>query len=294
MNAPFALNAALFGARALRGHWRVLAALAVVHGAVAFFVEPAFAPARGAWLDAWLVAGEPQTNPDEMDRMSAAFARLTPFMAVEFVLYVISTAALLRALVRDNSQGGVFGVWLGADELRVGAVTLVTGAAVLAAVGCGQVLGLGLGAAIGWDQAGASAGAILGFAAGLWTSARLAPAAAASVGEGAVVLRGAWRLTRGRFGAVLLATGLVVVAMMIITSIVGSLLMPPLGDEGESLERVLGALAADPVGRIRLSLIAAANPVLVALVAGVGAYAYRVWGAEAGFTGARPPFEGSP
>ncbi len=288
MNAPFALNAALFGARALRDHWRVVVALAVLHGVAAFVIEPGFAPARGALFDVWAVAGEPQASPEDRDRMGAVLARLAPFMAMEFALYIISTAALLRALVRDNSQGGVFGLWLGPDELRVAAVTIATAFAVLAAVMWGQVLGLGLGAVIGWGQAGASAGAILGFAAALWISARLAPAAAASVGEGAVVLRGAWRLTRGRFGAVLLATGLVVVSVMLVTSLVGSVLMPPVEADGESLEDVLGALAADPAGRVRLALIAAVNPVLVALTAGVGAYAYRVWGGEFGFPGARP------
>ncbi len=294
--SSFIIEAVSFGVRALARHGRLMVALAVLHALVAFLIAPWSAPALGALMDAVLApaaSGSPDTAPrtPETD-WAPLLGRLPLYLILEFVLVAVTQAALLRALVRDNSAGGVFGIWFGPDEWRVMAVN---GIVLLAVVVTAQALFFGvstLGAAIGALEGGVLAALALSFAAATWLATRLSPAAAMAVGEGAIRLRSTWRMTHGRFGPLFLSLMLAVVAGYMAGLLWSSVAGPPApAGDAPSLRAAYEAIVADPVGRLRLALAAAVSPFFLLITTGVGAYAYRLWGGAppAAEPGAPPP-----
>lgn len=316
MSGSFALNAATFGLRAIADHRRLFIALAVLHFVVSFVSAPALGPALGRVVDAWegvaaaveassVDDGAAEASPatvdaqaraDALAAMNAATLSLAGFIVAPLILLIITQAAILRALVRDDSSGGLYGVWLGGDEIRIAILSLVVALAV-AGVFFVTVSALSfVGQMLGAPEGGASAGFIVGLAAVLWVTVRLTPIMAATVGEGALLLTRVWAMTRGYFAVLLFASAFAVVGVTLAGVMVSGLLGPAVAEPpaGGSWEQAYREATAGVLGRVRFALMAVLDPIFIAVVTGVGAYAYRVLGARAGLDGAVPPVEPPP
>ena len=211
-----ATDAAFAGFRLARARPQVVLALAAVNFALLVVFALAMVTLAGPDLARMQALG-PHPNPDQA---LALLGRLTPFYTLAVVLvlatYAVVYAAVCRALLRP-SAGWSGAVRLGRDELRQGLVLLSVALLLFAVYVLLLIVGViaaGLvGAAVPTLRA---APGVLAIAVGLvvagallFAGVRLSLASPLAFDEGRVDLKGAWRLTRGRFwplfGAYLLA-----------------------------------------------------------------------------------------
>ncbi len=289
---PTLLNVFFYGFRATRGHGRMLMAVALLFGLLGAGLGPGLATAAVDFtraFDAYQALGTPSEITPEVERLRNAIFGSAGRVLAYFLLFafasVLAQAAILRALVRDTSQGGVFGLWLGRDEWLVGCVSVI-------------VFGITLGAQLVVEQLAfllmqAGLGqlvALIGLVALIWLQARLAPAAAVSVGENRVAIREAWRLTDGRvfplFAMLLVNLAVFYLGFVLLAAVLNGITPNPSSDDAGVVIESL----TNPLARLQFALLAAYVPVGMLGVFGVGAYAYREWGAALGLNGAYPPW----
>lgn len=184
------------------------------------------------------------------------------YILIVSLLYATYEAACLRWLTRGERGGGLFGLRLSGDTLRLVLVYL-TWIALFVAVMVGVVLfylalravgagggALGIVAALLGALAPLAAGALM-----IWLSVRFAPAAAVSVARGRYAFFETWSVTRGRFWPLLGAFFLVTLGYIVIASIIGQVIQIPLQQKlipvmstimhGGDVERGLATLQRD-------------------------------------------------
>lgn len=204
---PFsATDAAFAGFRLARRRPQVVLALAAVNLVLLLVFGVAMVAMAGPDLARMQTLGP---RPDPAEAM-ALLGRLAPFYGLSVVLvlvtYAVVYAAVCRAMLRPG--GGWAGVLaLGVDELRQGLVLLLVGLAVfviyIALAVAGVLIAVVLGLAA---PALRAAPGLLALAVGvvilggvLAAAVRLSLASPLAFDQGRVDLKGAWRLTRGRF-----------------------------------------------------------------------------------------------
>ena len=189
---------------------------AVVNLALSLIGGVAVALVMGPELE--LVQNFQPDQPGDMEALNAMLPAMAKLNAITLPLSLISTAlftcAVLRAVLRP--QDSRFGyLRFGADELRmmllyllfaviyIAVMTVALVGVVLVASGLGMVLG-----AVGGS--GTAAGLLAGLltfcgliAAAVWLAVRLSLAPAMTFAHGRLQLAEAWKLTRGRFWALL-------------------------------------------------------------------------------------------
>ncbi len=200
---------------------------------------------------------------------------------------LLASAALLRWQVRSE-RAGPLGLALGADEARLIVVGLVIAAVSFIGVSIAILAAMllrsptvGLVAAVAWL---------------VFVSVRFLPAMAATIGERAMIVRGAWTMTgarvRGLISAFLLTWLFILIGSFIVAVIVQRLLV------GFGLAEVIEAADGQPAQMV-LAEGARANPMywllnalagiaftpLFATHVGVGAYVYRSLGSRIGLEG---------
>lgn len=153
------------------------------------------------------------TNPFGSMMPPASVMALGPayflFMVVYYLLLASYEAACLRWMIRGET-GGLFGLALNADTLRVyftywiWFLLLIAFYILMVILGVGLAVALGSAASANPDQGGALG--LGAFVAGLlvlllllYFSVRLAPAAATSVARKRFAFFDAWKVTKGRF-----------------------------------------------------------------------------------------------
>jgi hypothetical protein len=226
------------------------------------------------------------------------------FLLAGLLAWLVTQGALLRSLVHDQRDGWVLGMRFGGDELRIFAATLVV-FLLLLLLGCGVLLIVaviaGVFAAIhpAVGAAAALAASVAGLLAMMVVAARLSVAAPASVGEKRLVVFRSWRLLRGRGWGVAGAY----VVLFFLTLVAGLILFVPMAFLApEAMALLHGMTAPDALenpaaafqspGYIAVTIAnAILGVVLASAWSGVGAYAYRMLGAGAGYGNARPPEE---
>jgi hypothetical protein len=255
----------------------------------------------------------PSADPDEVFAdLRAAYGaffgspNVLGYILAEILVWLVAQGAILRALVHDRRGGWVMGLQLGGDELRIFVVillvTLVVFAAYLLCAIAIAIVAVILGfvhpVVAGIFTVFAVIAGVLGLA---LLGARLSAAAPASVGEGKLVLFGSWRLTRshmwGLLGAYVVLFFIAIVAGVIVL-VLTSVLAPQATAVTQGMTTVTsledaGAAFRSPGYILVLILNCGLNIVLMAAWSGVGAYAYRMLGADAGYPNAVPPRDGA-
>jgi hypothetical protein len=232
--------------------------------------------------------------------------RVLGYMLAQILVGLAAQGAILRDLVRDRREGWVMGVQLGADELRLFVVGLVVAVIVLAAYFFGAIAIALVAVILGFiHPVVAGIFGVLAFIAGLLgldlLGTLLSAAAPASIGERKFVVFGSWRITRSRMWG-LLGAYVVLFFIAIVAGVIAFVLTSVLAPQATALTQGMtavtdvadaGAAFRSP-GYILVMLVnSVVNVLLIALWSGVGAYAYRMLGANAGYANAFPP-QGGP
>jgi hypothetical protein len=147
-------------------------------------------------------------------------------------VFAILMAAAFRAVLRPEERGVAF-LRLGTDELRIVALTLLFGVVAYLVLVISSVLSVMLGLLVGGKESlGVLVGAVfggVGIAAlvCIWVQVRLALAFPLTVLRGRFVLAASWRLTRGRFWALLGALLVVFLLLLILFGAAAALTQGP-------------------------------------------------------------------
>jgi hypothetical protein len=292
-------DAAFFGFRLVTRDPLLLAALAALNALYTVFAMLIVLPAMGpvmalAEADMSGAAVAPQ---EVLDAYAALLAETWWVSALGLVVAVAIQGALLRAMIFERRGGWAFGLALGADELRLAVVNtlvhLFLFIVFLAAVVVFEVI------------AGLAGAAVLAFLAVLAAAAatsyfgvRLSASAATSVGERRLLVVAGWRISRGHVWGLLGAHVLLVfigvvawLAAFVLSTVAaaagGVNLLDPAGGSVDP-ER-LAALARNGGYIAAMVIQSVIGLALTAAWVGIGAYAYRTLGPEAGYGGAPPP-----
>lgn len=297
-----ALEAAFFGLWAVRANARLFGAICVLQAIAAYWALPdvlAYFQGLDAVLREIFQASEAAQAAGStdleafLDRQAydAANGALTQRgwalfddMLVSFAIGVVGVAGVLRALVRGTGGRGLFGLWLGRDELNVLLVNLV-------------VIGIGVGVVIVGGVVASMVAPLfvilLMVCALVWLNVRLVPAAAASIGEGRLALREGWAVSRSRawviVGLALLNGVALVVAALVVTSVTGGFIAAGVMAGVDPDAADAGVATLPLVSRVGSAISQGVmNALGVFAFAGIGAYVYRRWGPGLGLAGARP------
>jgi hypothetical protein len=310
-----ATEAIFFGFRLVQRDPLLLLTLTALNAVVAF------ASIQLMWRDlvAFMIVLQdmsqvgPAADPDEaLADMGAAYGaffgspRVLGGFLASLLIGLISQGAILRGLVHERRGGWVLGVQLGGDELRIFVVVLVVLLITLGSYVVGVVaIAILSGVLAVIHPSLAIIFAIIAVVAGIlgWAllGVRLSAAAAASVGENKFVVFGSWRLTKprmwGLLGAFVVLFFIAIVASLIIF-VLTSVLAPAATAVSQGMTDVTalddaGAAFRSPGYILVLVLNSALNVVMLSAWSGVGAYAYRTLGADAGYANAVPPQGGS-
>ncbi len=257
---------------------------------------------------------DPEADPSllfsEMGSVYGAYFGSPKVLLVMLVGILASIAvqgAVLRSLVLDRRDGWVMGLQIGGDELRIFVVSLIVGLLVgLLYLGLIVAVGIVVGILSVVRQALGVLVLLVGMIAvcvalGL-AGTRLSAAAPASVGEKKFIVFGSWQITKGRmwglFGAYVILFFIFAVAYMFVFVLM-SLAAPEAAGLAQGMTTVTDpeeAVAAftSPGYILVLVLNAALSVMVIAAWSGVGAYAYRMLGAGAGYPNAQPPHDNPP
>jgi hypothetical protein len=246
------LNATFFAFRN-RGKSGVLTLMTITYLVLAFVISGVFfALNYQGFLDyiAWSVSLNQidSNDPNAMAALTppASVMALAPsYLLIMFLTYLLLAAyeaGALRWMIRGET-GGLFGLSLGADTWRVWAgywlwlVLFMVG--YLGLIFAGVLVG-GI-AGVAGGEAGAGLAVLLVFITmcayligWLYISVRLAPAAATSVGRKRFSFFDAWKVTKGRFWALLGGYLLLFVIFVVVYIIVAAVLGIALGISASS------------------------------------------------------------
>lgn len=221
-----ATDAGLVGFRILREKPMVWPAWAIVSLAISILSVVVMVLLAGPAL--MEVQEITQAATPDPDALVAAYGRMVPalllMLPVGLVGYAVLYAAASRIVLRPADRG--FG-WmkLGGDEVRQGLALLLvflilTGVYLVAALGAGLFIALGamvnpaLGVLVGLLAVFAALGVVI------YVAVRLSLVSPAAFATGRIDIRGAWRLTKGRFGS-LFGAYLLASVLGIIVSVLG-------------------------------------------------------------------------
>lgn len=227
-----ATDAAFEGFRVVRRH-----PLALVFWALLYLVLFAaiFALAGGSIISLMSSATSLQTAGGEpswadfQPLMQAYLTVLALVLPLGLVVSAVLTSAISRAVLRPGESS--FGyLRLGADEMRVLAVTIILFFVMLLAMGlCGAVIGFA-GALTAGSSASAPVVVLLCLAAicvYAWLMVRLSLAVPITVGERRIAVFDSFKATKGHFWP-LLGMALLAFVMSIVVSILGSIVVTPI------------------------------------------------------------------
>lgn len=299
-----AVDAAFHGFGIMRRDPAVFFSMALLWTGYYVVVAQVFVPGYAAYLEALLAA--PTSGPSrgwDADTMSAYLAMMRNVGLITLGSYVLSAvmiAAVLRSTLYGRSRGGLLGLSLGMDELRVFFVNFIVHlvaifaalvgylAAALLMLAVIAVVGGGLD---GDGVVGAAVGMILvavtlAYGPAIWLGCRLAPASAASIAERRFVIFDVWSITKGRFWPLFGAHALLVLMLLVIYLVAAAAIALGFGVFADGLS------VSDWEGLLRQARNIGFGPgvVGVSLVAGtlmtwfysawlaVGAVAYRDFG----------------
>lgn len=247
---------------------------------------------------------EPRTMSDTetLAFMLDFYGGIGPIFLASLALAMVIFGALYRSNIFGQSRGWLLGLKLGMDELRMLIVFIVVGlVAYLPLVGAtiggmivGGVLMAGSGGEAGMTAIGGvfmALGMIVGFCLFIWIGCRLTPAAAASVGEGRIIIFEVWPTTKGKFWSIFGAYFLLYIVMMVVQTVLMFVAVFAIFGTmaaGMDLDTSSGATAFDPAVLDAMRSIAFGPALIIgALVyaimtimfysawTGIGAVAYR-------------------
>ena len=293
--AEFSITrAAMFGLSFLHRAPTTFLILAVLH-AIAWQIG---AQALATYLSAAQATSAGVTAPT-VGGMSQLLAVIGPFLAF-LVVGLATRGAILRALVRDHVGGWLAGLAFGPDEFRLLiSMVLAWFAALAVFAGVGGLGGAAFALApslAGLDEGiaslGQSASMAIGIVLAVFIAVRLTPAPAATIGERKVVVLRAWSVSELCFWELALSFILFAVigvigmsGLVVIVWLLGVDLVTPSG----GLFDITGWLALVAATPTLVAVLSVGALCVSAAQAGVGAYAFRVVGREAGFVSATEP-----
>lgn len=279
------LRAAFFGLAVLPRHRSVFIASTLVMALASFISLPDLAEFFAAFDDfiahteEMLRSGDTSRIRAAQQRVLDALGRLLDDLIIFQLASAIATAGVLRALVRGQARGGLFGLWLGRDELRILALS------VLAGIGAALVAGLAsFTSAVLPDELSL----LLIIIALAWFYGQMQVVQATTIAHGRMQIAKGLQIGAKQslplLGMVMANFIALIIAMVVLNAFIGiealtSLNTPsPLPDAGTALADA----TTSNIPLLPRLISALINGLFSALgtfaFSGIGAYAYRRWG----------------